>query len=332
MTIERAAHQSTLLKTGQVLVTGGCGGNHCDQVFAEAELFDPITQSFRVSSPMSVPRAGHAAIALPDGRVLVSGGWTGQEPTSSAEVYDPAIGQWMAIGDMVVARAGHITVLLPDGRVMVMGGGSGGLRDLASVEVFDAATSTFSPMGWMRTNHYLATVLGDGRVLMTGGQGAAGEILRTAEIFDPAIGEFLPTGEMLAPRVNHASALLADGRVLIIGGSDERSSPGRYKSTEIYEPEIGAFLPGPDMAWSRHKIRDAVVVLPSGAILVAGGAVHLELFDPVHQVFTQVEGELSGPQIFATATLLTTGEVLVLGGYDERTQSSASAWLVQNER
>lgn len=332
MSMERAAHQATRLKTGQVLITGGCGGRGCESIHASVDLYDPTTRSIQPAAPMGTPRAGHAAVALPDGRVLVSGGWTGGSAAASAEVYDPATDRWISVGEMTAARASHIAVALPNGRVLVMGGGAGGLADLTTAEVFDPAAGTFSAVGRMRMNHYLATPLADGRVLMTGGQNGDGEISRSAEVFDPTTEEFRPTGEMNAPRVKHAAALLADGRVLIIGGSDERGYSGRYASTEIYDPTTGTFSLGPDMRWGRHKIRDAVAVLPHGAVLVAGGAARPELFDPTDRVFIPASDELSGPQMFATATLLPSEEVLVLGGYDERTRSSASAWLVDSGR
>jgi hypothetical protein len=145
---------------------------------------------------------------------------------------------------------------------------------------------------------------------------------------DLATGEFQPTGNMTVPRHKHAATLLPDGRVLIIGGSDSRDYRGRYMTTEIYDPSTGEFSAGPDMQWQRHKIRDAVAVLPSGTVLVAGGALRPEIYGPADRVFVPVEGELSGPQMFATATLLPNGEVLVLGGYDDRIKSSALAWLV----
>jgi hypothetical protein len=328
---ERAAHQATLLPTDHVLITGGCAGRGCDRYLDSVELFDPDTQSFEPGPPMSTPRAGHVASALGDGRVLVAGGWTGQGATASGEIYDPATGRWTVTGDMADARESLMAVTLADGRVLVTGG-SGGVDDLASAEVFDPSTSTFAAVGPMETNHYLATALADGRVLLTGGQDAAGEILGSAEIFDPTTGGFLPAGEMAVPRIKHAGALLADGRVLILGGSDTRGYSGRFTSTELYNPATGVFSTGPDMAWGRHKIRDAVVMLPSGAVLVAGGALRPELFDPVDQVFVAVEGELSGPQMFATATLLSGGDVLILGGYDDRTQPSDGAWLVHSGR
>jgi hypothetical protein len=123
-------------------------------------------------------------------------------------------------------------------------------------------------------------------------------ILPAAEIFDPATGEFHPTGDMARARVKHAAALLSGGRVLIIGGSDIRGYRARFTSTEIYNPTAGLFSPGPDFRWGRHKLRDAVFVLHSGAELVAGGAVRPEIFNPVDQIFVPAVGELSGTQRF----------------------------------
>ena len=332
MSVDRAAHQATLLRDGRVLVSGGCAGNHCDAVLASAELYEPADRIFRSVAPMARPRASHAAARLPDGRVLVAGGWTGDGPTARAEVYDPAADRWTAAPNLTEPRVSPIAVPLRDGRVLFMGGGEGRLPDQATAEVFDPATFAFRAVGPMHTNHYLATRLADGRVLLTGGQGPDGAILSTAEIFDPASDTFQVTGDMLVPRVKHAAALLRDGRVLIIGGSDRGSYRARFASTEIYDPRTGRFSVGPEMRWGRHKIRDAVAALPSGVIVVAGGAVHPEVFDPAVQAFATTEGELSGPQMFATATLLSTGDVLVLGGYDDQTQPSAAAWLIVPRR
>jgi len=331
MSVDRAAHQAVLLNTGKVLIIGGCGGTGCDHYYDSVELFDPSTRTFQPAASMSTPRAGHAAVILPDGKVLVCGGWTGQGATASTQIYDPATDQWTSVGDMNDARESLMAVPLPGGRVLVTGG-SGGQDDPASAEIFDPATSTFSAVGPMSTNHYLATALADGRVLLTGGESEAGAILRSAEIFDPVTNEFQPTGEMTSPRVKHAGVLLPDGKVLIIGGSDTGGYSSRFSSTEIFDPKTGTFTPGPDLNFGRHKLRDAVLVLPSGAILIAGGAIKLELFDPEDQVFNIVEGELSGPQMFATTTVLSDENVLLLGGYDDHTRSSATAWLVHENR
>ena len=181
MSMERAAHQATLLQTGQILITGGCTEIGCDLYLDSVELFNPETGTFQSVHPMSTPRAGHAAVLLLDGRVLVCGGWTGKGLTASAEIYDPATGQWVLAGKMNDARESLMAVPLQDGRVLVTGG-SGGKDNPASAEVFDPATSTFSDVGPMKNNHYLAIALTDGRVLLTGGESESGDILRHRRI------------------------------------------------------------------------------------------------------------------------------------------------------
>lgn len=328
MAAGRAAHQATVLASGHVLITGGCAGHGCTPFHRSTDVYDPSSRTFRSAAPMTVPRASHTATLLEDGRVLVAGGCSERGATASAEVYDAATDRWTPVGEMTEPRCSHIAVPLIDGRVFVMGGGGGRLGDLGSAEVFDPATSTFSTLGRMRSNHYLATRLADGRILLTGGQSDRGEILASAEIFDPESGTFEPTGDMATARVKHAAAVRPDGSVLVVGGSDQRGYDGRFSSTEIYDPETGRFSPGPQLQHGRHKIRDAVAVLPSGAVVVAGGAVQPELYDPVDEVFIPVRGELGGPQMFATASVLRSGEVLVLGGYDQRTRLSADAWII----
>jgi hypothetical protein len=233
---------------------------------------------------------------------------------------------------MTVARAAPTATGLPDGRVLMTGGVTSELEPLASSELFDPNSSSFSSTASMsvpRVGH-VAVSLADGRVLIIGGrQTRRGGILRTTEIFDPATNQFQSTGDMISPRHKHAAALLPDGRVLVLGGSDARDRGGRYRSAEIYDPTTGKFTAGPDMRWPRFKLPHAIAVLPSGAVLGAGGATRLELYNPGRQAFEPVQGELSGSREFATATLLPNGEVLVLGGYDDEIRTSASAWLVR---
>ncbi|KAA2285345.1 Kelch repeat-containing protein [Arenimonas fontis] len=331
MSTARAAHQAVLLGSGEVLITGGCSGG-CDTNLRSTELYEPSTRVFRPAAAMATARSSHVAVPLTDGRVLVAGGWSERRATRSAEIYDPGSNRFVAAGGLTVERAAPTASRLPDGRVLIAGGQTSEFEPLASAELFDPSSSSFSSTASMsvpRVGH-AAVSLADGRVLITGGRIARrGEILYSAEIFDPSTNQFQPTGDMSSPRHKHAAALLPDGRVLVVGGSDVRDQRGRYRSSEIYDPATGEFTDGPDMSWPRFKLPHAVAVLPSGAVLVAGGAARLELYAPGSQTFVPVEGELSGPREFATASLLPSGEVLVLGGYDEQIRVSASSWLVR---
>jgi hypothetical protein len=328
MPTRRAAHQATLLPSGDVLITGGCTTEGCGAIQRTADLFDPLTDTFRAASPMAVPRASHVGAGLRDGRVLIAGGWTGSAALASAEIYDPTTGRFSALAAMGDARISPAATLLRDGRVLVTGGEDQVGSALASAEIFDPVSERFSAVGPMlsRRMSHVAIPLADGRVLVAGGRAGRGEVLRSAEIFDPATGRFEPAGEMRVARHKHAAVRLDNGSAFIVGGSDVRDFRGRHASTEVYDPATGRFTAGPEMQAMRHKIRDAVVVLRSGLVVVAGGATRPELYDHRARRFVSSVGELGGLPMFATATLLRTGDVVLLGGYDERIRPSASVW------
>ncbi len=331
MTAARSAHQATPLPGGQLLISGGCAGR-CDRALASTELYDPKTRGFKPGTSMLQARVSHAAVALADGRVLVLGGWTGRESTASAEIYDPGKATFTSISPMRDARIGPLATLLTDGRVLVTGGETRIGESLASAEIFDPRQLSFTPLGDMvsrRTSH-AAVRLSDGRVLLAGGHSQRRQVLGTAELFDPATNRFSSTGAMQVVRHKLAAASLPGGQVMIIGGSNERDGAGRYRSTEIYDPRSGRFRPGPDMQGVRHKMPDAVLALPGGALLVAGGGPDRpEIYLPAERRFVFVTAaERSLAQMFPTTSLLPSGDVLILGGYDDDIESSAAAWLI----
>jgi hypothetical protein len=335
MTTSRAVHQATRLPNGELLVTGGCSSDGCTAPQRGVEVYDPALRTFRSSAPLLVERVGHAAVALADGRVLAVGGWTDRGTTASAELRDPDTGEWSMAGNMAHARGGPTLSLLPDGLVLVAGGNRE-MTPIAEAELFDPRTATFAAVAAMATPRaeHAAVSLRDGRVLVTGGHAVRrGRALRSAEIYDPATGAFMPTGDMRAPRTKHAAVLLADGRVLIIGGSDHgQDRDGMHRSTEIFDPATGRFEAGPDMHHARHKVRDAVVALGDGTVVVAGYAPEAELYDPRSGTFGLLPGRFDGASAFATASLLDGGDILVLGGYDDRIRPSHSAWLLNRRR
>lgn len=329
MKTARSAHSATLLPDGNVLVAGGMNGNgnYTDSV----EIYSPAKDQFLPAQSMSVRRVGHTATLLPDGKVLIAGGYNG-DYLANAEIYDPATGGFTATGPMTMARSDHIAVLLNNGKVLLAGGLGTGWTFLASAELYDPGTGSFTATGGMTTarESHSATLLKNGQVLIAGGhkdRRAAMTIYSSAEIYDPARGSFSATGNMTIVRHKHAAALLPDGNVLIVGGSDKRDSRGKYDSAEIYQSREGRFKAIGTMNLARFKLANTLITLRDGKILIAGGGERPEIYDPATKTFQLVKGQMDRARFFSAATLLKDGRVLILGGYDNNIESSAKAWL-----
>lgn len=98
------------------------------------------------STAMPLNRHMAASALLPDGRILVAGGYSHKwndigspQALSSAVIFDPGKDQIIPIASMHVARARHAAVVLRDGRVAMLGGI--GREPTASVEIYDPRTN-----------------------------------------------------------------------------------------------------------------------------------------------------------------------------------------------
>ena len=83
------------------------------------------------------------------------------------------------------------------------------------------------------------------------------------------------------------------------------------------------------MRAERFKLPAAVVLLPNGAVLVAGGDTRVEIYNPDTGSFRTVMGILDADRAFSTATLLPNGHVLIAGGYDTKIALTADTWIYQ---
>lgn len=195
MSVARARQTATLLPDGEVLVAGGATTFHGEtgSVTTSAELYDPKTGAWRPAAPMSKPRYVHGAALLPDGRVLVAGGWyatSNSDPShETAEIYDPAANRWTGTGSMKNARAEFGLVSLPDGRILAAAGIDPAYKVQAGVDLYDPATGLWQATGKLGAGIMGASiqVLPDGRTLIAGGalDALASKVTGASEIYSP---------------------------------------------------------------------------------------------------------------------------------------------------
>ena len=122
---------------------------------------------------MATARDQHTATLLPNGKVLVTGGWDGTTNFTSAEIYDPSggagLGTWSATDPLATARRSHSSTLLQNGKVLVTQGYNGAY--LKSAELYSSAGTNLGATGSLTTTRSggSAVVLQSGKVLVAGG-------------------------------------------------------------------------------------------------------------------------------------------------------------------
>jgi N-acetylneuraminic acid mutarotase len=305
----------TPLNDGQVLVTSGFDRG---VYVANAERYNPLTNTWSAAGALATPRALQTATLLGNGKVLVAGG-NNSAFLSSAELYDPASNTWTAAASMATARTSHTATRLANGKVLVAGGNNSAF--LSSAELYDPASNVWSPVTSMaaaRTN-YKATLLGNGKVLVMGGVNGAGMVLN-AELYDPASNTWSSAGSIVTGRVRFTVTLLSNGKVLIAGGS--AGSGSALSSAELYDPATNSWSSAGSMVTPRDSA--TATLLGNGKVLVAGGCAlgytsgfqsSAELYDPLTNTWSAT-ASMATARDHHKATLLNNGKVLVAGGWN----------------
>jgi hypothetical protein len=178
----RYGHTATLLQDGRVLVARGSDDGDLTYTLASAELYDPVVGTWSTTANAAATSVFHSATLLPNGRVLVAGGYAGGigggETWAGAELYDPATQTWSGTGGLATRRYGHAAILLATGEILATGGGNTEdsypnlkYNNLASVERYDSNAGAWVSVDSLSAAraHHTATLLRSGQVLVVGG-------------------------------------------------------------------------------------------------------------------------------------------------------------------
>jgi len=215
---------------------------------------------------LTVPRYGHSASRLPDGRVLVAGGFTTNgEPTASVEIYEPISGTFESMPPLSQPRGGHHAFLRNQNLVLVGGRDVSGLAGSVEIYVWGDGSSEEVVLTTPREEAFVAQ-LSDGTILVAGGLDAKAKIVESTELVDPvnATRSDGPTG---GPAQHGGYAFtLADGRVVAAGGW---TGPpvGLSKRSWVYQ--ASAWSDGPPLEEGSEGAQ--VVVMASEQVIIAGG-------------------------------------------------------------
>lgn len=293
----RSGFVAARLPDGRVLVTGGDNGWHGS--YSSTELFDPDTGRWTAGELLNTARRDFAGIGLADGRVLVAGGvysegyededdfLSGRSPDEreldSSEVYDPATSRWTKNGRLREGAAAGTAHLMPVGRVLVVGNIADG--EPFPANEYDPTTGRWADAGSVALPWASASVvLEDGSLLVIGGlvevtvgpDTYAFQPITKVVRFDPDGGRSSEAAPLPAPRADAVAVRLADGRILVAGGSGRELLPGGMSvaatdTTFLYDPERDAWTEAAPMPFA--DLPGRALLLSDGSVLVTGGGV-----------------------------------------------------------
>jgi N-acetylneuraminic acid mutarotase len=274
MNSPRLYHTATLLPNGQVLVVGGSSSlsGWPPPALASAELYNPTTGKWTVTGNLKTGRWGHMAVLLTNGKVLVVGGEiAGGAYTASAELYDPSTGKWSSTGSLAITRYSFQATALQNGKALVAGGNAatGGL--LAEAELYDSSTRKWTTTASLNAGRavFTQTLLSSGQVLAAGGNDGNAQLhgyATSSELYDTSTGKWTTTGSLNVARDSHTATLLANGKVLVAGGTNYN---GTLTEAELYDIFTTIWTTTGNMNTARAG--HFATLLLNGQVLVVGG-------------------------------------------------------------
>ncbi len=226
-------------------------------ILRKVNTFAPIVSAAAPTQcqQLRVPRAGHTATLLKDGRVFIAGGFNlkagvafEKKALADTEVFNPETGAFQLAKPLSITsqgavyelpRAYHAATRLPSGQVVVWGGESysGGSNNsastIASIIFYDADVDDFgavgprTPAAITRSRHQIA-VDANGKVLVVGGvyrYSSGGGVILANEVewLDPTAGTniYKIVDGVTLPRLEATVMPVKNGEfIAVVGGSD----------------------------------------------------------------------------------------------------------------
>lgn len=273
---------------GRVYVAGGLGANG---PLADAEVYDPSTNTWTAIAPMSTPRAKSALVADARGHMIAIGGYA-DAPNGSTQIlsfveeYDPSANKWSPMPALPEGRYAASAAIDGDGALYVLGGMNDQPRVPPVLMLYASQIWGLGPQMATPRRGMAAVTSQDGRIYVVGGM-AAGRTMTTGEVLDPATGHWVVLPVSPYGAYAPAATFGRDGQLIMLGGFDGRVV---RDSVVAFDPVGNAWAARPSLPYRVYAASAAAV---GDRVLLLGGddgtgvpLARVSSFDPATQTWT----------------------------------------------
>ncbi len=329
-----------VLADGRVLVVGGYSGSSNPIGIANAEIFDPGSNTWTTVPSMAYRRWYPTATTLSDGRVLVTAGWQTSNHSNAGipEIYNPSTNSWTQLNSANNPFETYPFIYqLSDGRLIHVGGS----EYATDTDVLDLNAQSWSVLDSSVVDGGSSSMYQPGKFMKAGSASDSqntGSSSKTTFILDTTQSSpaWVQTPSMVYPRTYLNLVTLPDDSVLAVGGETDKNGgniTNAVYAAELWSPQTHVWTTMASMHTPR-EYHSTALLLPDGRVVVSGmgadfGSVPDEktaefysppyLFKGARPVITQAPAQIQyGTNFFvstpdgatiASATLIRTGAV-----------------------
>ncbi|MDP3396888.1 MAG: PKD domain-containing protein [Methanoregula sp.] len=218
-------------------------------------------------------RSSHSSVAMPDGSIVLMGGWSGTYKNDTWRSTDYGA-NWTLMNTSGGWRGSenHGSVVMPDGSIILMGGFDGSvlLNDVWRSTDKGATWVEMKPndaIGWSKRSWQRCVVMSDGSIVLMGGSDGSNKNDVWNSSDNGATWTQVTAGAGWSGRYGHSSVAMPDGSIVLMGGYD-----GSYKNDTWRSTDNGATwtLVNTSAGWIARSSHSSVA-MPDGSIVLMGG-------------------------------------------------------------
>jgi hypothetical protein len=264
------------LADGRILVVGGYGENGNIIGITNAEIFDPIANSWTPVPNMGYRRWYPTATTLSDGKVLVTAGWQTTAHTNAGipEIFDPSTNLWTKLSNANNPFETYPFIFqLPNGRVIHVGGS----EYATNTDLLDLETQIWSMVDGRLIDGGSAVMYLPSQIMKAGSAADSQDVgpsSNTTFVLDmtQATPLWQQTPSMAYPRSFLNLTTLPDGQVLATGGETDKNGgniSNAVYAAELWSPQTKTWTTMASMHTPR-EYHGTALLLPDGRVLVSG--------------------------------------------------------------